>query len=143
MQLGCAKPNYVPSTQEQTREQQSNQEKNSGKCTVQFKNSGVCLDWSWEKIPSETETGSFSFKTYRLENAQAMPVFVDLQFTPKVVLWMPSMSHGSSPVRTQIEGVGKYKALDVFFIMPGEWEIKFQIKDGNQIYDEAIVSTTI
>jgi hypothetical protein len=53
------------------------------------------------------------------------------------------MNHGSSPVFTSLEDTGTYRAKNVFFIMPGEWEIKFQIKEGNQVVDEAIATLTI
>lgn len=135
----CADPTYLPSSQATGQ----NQEQNAGKCAVQFKNSGICIDWKWEKIPTESEMGAFLFKTYRLNTADESPVPMDQVSNPQIVLWMPSMNHGSSPVTTQKEDIGTYRALNVFFIMPGEWEIKFQIKDGNQVLDEAIVTLTI
>ena len=42
----------------------------------------------------------------------------------KVSLWMPSMGHGSSPVKlTQID-VNKYQVSEAFFMMPGTWVVR-------------------
>ncbi len=42
----------------------------------------------------------------------------------KVDLWMPSMGHGSSPVKLASIGVNKYKVSEAFFIMTGEWQVR-------------------
>jgi hypothetical protein len=136
--LGCSDPTYLPPNTNAGQNQPQ-----EASCTLVFKNSGVCIDWKWEKVPTETEVGAFYFKTYRKNLVDGSMVLLDQASTPQIVLWMPSMNHGSSPVFTGQEDVGTYRAKSVFFIMPGEWEIKFQIKEGDQVLDEAIVSLTI
>lgn len=51
-----------------------------------------------------------------------------------VVLWMPSMGHGSAP--TQVErmldsegnlAAGRYRVRNVHFIMGGEWEVRIEL----------------
>ena len=46
-----------------------------------------------------------------------------------LMLWMPTMGHGSFPVKVSEIGMGIYEAKDVFFTMPGLWDIHFQIKE--------------
>ncbi len=54
-----------------------------------------------------------------------------------VVLWMPSMGHGSAP--TQVERAidangniltGVFNVRNVFFIMGGEWEVRVTLTDA-------------
>jgi hypothetical protein len=62
-----------------------------------------------------------------------------------IKLWMPSMGHGSSPVKiSQALGTagapldGVFNVTNVFFVMPGEWEIRVIVKDGNgNLLDQA------
>lgn len=135
---GCADPTYLPSNTNSAQNQQQ-----EASCALAFKNSGVCIDWKWEKMPTESEMGTFYFKTYRKNTVDGSAILFDQASVPHILLWMPSMNHGSSPVSTGQEDTGTYRAKNVFFIMPGEWEIKFQIKEGNQVVDEAIVTLTI
>jgi hypothetical protein len=68
---------------------------------------------------------------------------IDPEGSPSVVLWMPSMGHGSSPVTVTRLDIGTYLANEVFFIMPGEWQIKFQLKRADEVIDEAIVDIVL
>lgn len=63
----------------------------------------------------------------------------DFQFD--VILWMPSMGHGSAP--TSIARIndangntltGTFAVSNMYFIMPGDWEVRFAIKyaDGRE-----------
>ncbi|MBS1960365.1 MAG: hypothetical protein JST80_12885 [Bdellovibrionales bacterium] len=112
-------------------------------CSIRFKKSGLCLSWGWESQPTSTAMGSLVFKTYRANLLDQSPVQVDLESTPQVILWMPEMGHGSRPTTVNPIDVGTYRASDVFFVMPGKWEILFQIKSGESVLDEAVVNVTI
>ena len=48
----------------------------------------------------------------------------------KVSLWMPAMGHGSSPVQIEKLDTENYKVTSVWFIMPGDWDVR--------VNDEAI-----
>ena len=109
---------------------------------VTFQNSGLYLSYAWEKLPTETESGSFIFKTYRPNLADQSPVQMALPKVPEVILWMPSMGHGSSPTTVTELDTGTYRVSDVYFIMPGNWEIKFQLKTSETVDDEAVVPFT-
>lgn len=83
--------------------------------------------------------GNLIFKTYRLNLLDQTPIEVDLFATPQVVLWMPSMGHGSTPTQTAWADQGTYRTTNVFFTMPGDWEIRFQVKNGSEVVDETRV----
>lgn len=115
--LGCAKPNYQDGRRE-------NFEQKTGETCSQ--KSDLCYQITWEKMPTENEVGSFQIQFNQ-----------DLKQAPAVVLWMPDMGHGSSPVKVEAISKSLYRIKDVFFVMPGAWQIKIQIKNGTAV-DEII-----
>ena len=52
------------------------------------------------------------------------------------------MGHGSTPTHTDRVDVGTFRTNNVFFVMPGKWEIRFQINDGETVKESAVVETT-
>ncbi|MBK8203587.1 MAG: hypothetical protein IPK68_15090 [Bdellovibrionales bacterium] len=109
-------------------------------CRSRFQSSGYCLLWQWENNPTSTQVGSLIFKVVRANALDDSPIPVDLTSVPALVLWMSSMGHGSSSTTVEKVDTGSYRAKNVFFIMPGEWELKFQVKDGNTVQDETVVT---
>jgi YtkA-like protein len=53
----------------------------------------------------------------------------------KVVLWMPDMGHGSSPVSLQDIGSNHYMVTDAWFIMKGKWAVKLNFDFNGQNLD--------
>lgn len=134
----CARPNYEQKNA--PNEAQTLQSNALLDCSIQFNTSGNCLWWSWKTYPTETESGVLIFKIYQLKDFPSFPTEVDAPSVPEFVPWMTSMSHGSTPTTVSRIDIGTYEVKDVFFIMPGEWDLKFQIKQGDIVQDEAIVS---
>lgn len=104
-------------------------------CDLNFKQSKLCASFSWEKKPTETENGSFVLEFH---GDQDPSQFVDLITPLAVVLWMPSMGHGSSPVAIEHLGMGQYRVSKVLFPMRGEWDIRIQLKNGTDILDQVV-----
>jgi hypothetical protein len=55
------------------------------------------------------------------------------------------MGHGSAPVKITPQAPGVYEVSDVFFIMPGDWEIQIQLRtplagapDQFQVNEQAV-----
>lgn len=46
-------------------------------------------------------------------------------------LWMPSMGHGSAPLKIQDLGGGIFQVTNVYFIMPGDWQIQLRYQIFN------------
>jgi hypothetical protein len=131
----CSNPRYV--TGPATLERDSTDK--SSECPYRF-SGGECLTLNWVTEPTEKTFGEFVFKVFRANLYDGSAVL--LPTTARVVLWMPSMSHGSSPVKTDTLDVGTFRATRVFFTMRGEWEIRIQIMNGDQVLSEAIVPVT-
>lgn len=62
---------------------------------------------------------------------------IDIDDNVEVVLWMPSMNHGSAP--TQVERAvdaqgdilpGVYLVRNLYFIMGGDWEVRIILTDS-------------
>lgn len=137
--LGCADPHYV---QAQQPPEGGGRKEALMPCHAQF-HSGICVSLEWETQPADDSFGSFIFKTFRQTEPGGevgndnTPIFEDLGNRVSVLLWMPSMGHGSSPVRVERLEPGVYRASQVYFSMRGSWEIRFQIKEENKLVDQA------
>lgn len=113
------------------------------KCAATFAKSGHCVDWYWEVEPTASLEGSLVFKVFRPNLLDQSPVLQDLNETAHVELWMPDMGHGSTESSTERVDQGTYRAKEVFFVMPGLWEIRFQSRQGETTVDQAIVRVEI
>ncbi len=125
--VSCAKPNYqdVAATEQSTQSD----------CTFFSTSENLCLNLQWIKVPTDSEFGSFSLLFYKKQNPEAT---VSPAMTPNIALWMPQMSHGSSPVKMEISHSGDYLVTNVFFIMKGLWEIRVQFKDGEKVIEQIV-----
>lgn len=124
--VACAQPNYqdegVPPADH----------KPASTCALSYAN-GLCVDITWEVQPTDEAAGSFLLKFY---SANTPEVALDPQAKVAVALWMPSMGHGSSPVTVTPVSPGVYHATNVYFVMPGAWEIRIKLKnDKNEIVE--------
>ena len=109
---------------------------------LQFKKSNYSFIVSWQSGPRMGES-KFVMKTWKKNLGTMNGPYHDLSKNLHVFLWMPAMNHGSSPVKIKKIGDGEYEVSDVHFIMGGNWEIKFQLKDSGLVSDEAVVSLSI
>lgn len=130
----CAKPNYASPGRGGVEFQQGNV--GSGVFAV----SGKKIWFAWERQPTDSDFGSFYFRTSSADPRDGFPILEDLPVS--VLLWMPGMGHGSTPVTVEHVGVGTYRASKVFFTMRGDWQIRFQMKDGATVKDEAVLDYT-
>lgn len=125
--------NPVPTADTQRRE--------SLTCDFTFQ-AGLCAQLTWTKPADSDNTGTFQLQFFRGNERvgpEAGTVFVKL--------WMPSMGHGSSPVTTVVltdnGAIGLFEARNVFFVMPGAWDIRVQLKNGTQLLDEATLAIQV
>lgn len=109
--------------------------KHQGACNMYYSQSQLCADMAWLKTPTEQEQGSFDLKFYSKESLDQL---ISPNFDVFVLLWMPGMGHGSSPVTVSKLSEGHYRVSNVFFVMKGEWEIHIQIKDGDKLIEEVV-----
>ncbi len=69
--------------------------------------------------PSSTKAAAFD-----MEFSGDLSIYDDVS----VLLWMPSMGHGSAPVKLDKLGPAQFRVTNVYFIMPGDWEIRLSLK---------------
>lgn len=131
--VACAHPNYQDDVAP------SNDHKPASTCALAYAN-GTCVDIIWEVQPTDEAAGSFLLKFY---SANAPEVAVDPQAKVAVVLWMPSMGHGSSPVTVTPVSAGVYRATNVYFVMPGAWEIRIKLKNDKNETAEVVQAINI
>lgn len=129
----CAKPNYVDGLEGKI-------DGVTGVCGFVFSSENLCLKTQWTQKPTESTYGEMIL-SFVDRSDPSRPV--DPVAEPVIVLWMPSMGHGSSPVKIERLDVGKFRASEIFFIMPGPWDIRYQLKNGSQIVEEKIQKVTI
>ncbi len=132
MLASCADPRYVDGPQ-------TDIDTVTG-CGHVFKSENLCLKTAWVQRPSESTYGEMTLSFVDVNDETRL---VDPKNEPFIVLWMPSMGHGSSPVTMERIDVGRYKASEIFFIMPGPWDIRYQLKSGSDVVEERIQKITI
>lgn len=135
--LGCAKPTYINSNDTGKKNTEQKQGATTYDCSLKWNSKNYCLSWSWKKKPTEEDYGSMILRVYQLSALDNFAEPVDLNSIPQVILWMPSMNHGSSPTTVKRISIGTFQVDDVFFTMPGKWEIRFRLLDGDSV-DEVI-----
>jgi hypothetical protein len=116
-----------------------NTEEVSNECEFYFETENLCLKPAWDIMPTENTFGSMTL-TFTDKNISRP---ISPRNMPFIQLWMPSMGHGSSPVTVTLIKEGIYKAEDIFFIMPGPWDIKYQLKNDSDVIEEMIQKLTI
>jgi nitrogen fixation protein FixH len=107
-------------------------------CEMFFKSENLCLEQKWEILPSRTTMGQMTLTFKDHEGRVISP-----KNTPFVLLWMPSMGHGSRPVTITLVEDGIYSVTNVKFIMGGPWDIHYQLKDGSKVVEEFIQKISI
>ncbi len=127
--LGCVKPRYVVRDDRLFSQASSCERKFSG-----FK----CVELKWDVLPVVNEDASLVLVVTD-ENGK----LVDLPVLPFVELFMPDHHHGSSLVDVTRLGTGLYRAEHLNFFMVGRWEIRAQLKNGDQVLEQVVWETTL
>lgn len=133
--VGCIQPKYAP-------KEELNPNAEIKSCPHKLSTSGKCISLDWEVLPTEEDFGQFLIKIWRPNLADESELLEEVKDDVSVFLWMPSMNHGSSPVTVKQEDIGTYRVSDVFFTMPGEWEIHIQLKNNNEVKDQVAIPFT-
>lgn len=62
---------------------------------------------------------------------------------PFVELYMPDHHHGSTDVKVKELATGLYHADEMNFFMPGEWEIRVQIRHEENVVEQLVWTYTL
>ncbi|MFP5520208.1 MAG: hypothetical protein ACLGGX_09910 [Bdellovibrionia bacterium] len=113
--IGCAEPKNAP-------EDINLQQNQSGAKCLQ----DTCLYLFWQQTP----------EALKLLSAQVVIVNKNLSLTTEsiesIYLWMPSMGHGSSPIKIKSIDPSNLKLDEIYFLMAGDWELRIKLKDINE-----------
>ncbi len=104
-------------------------------CRLEFQSQTLCADFIWVKEPRGSDEGAMKVYFWHKDQPGTYADLGTLQLGVK--LWMPDMGHGSQKVKVDSAKdpngqslPGIYDAAEVMFVMSGEWEIHFQLKDS-------------
>lgn len=132
-QFACAQPNYQDA-QPLAKESKPG----TDACPLYFKTEDLCANYAWIAKPTEDDMGSFRLNFWKRADSQP----ADPTLTLKVILWMPDMGHGSSPVKLTKQAVGQYLVENVFFSMRGDWQIRFQLRNAQAVTEEQVADVS-
>lgn len=127
--IGCARPDYI------TPEDLNNQGLGtpSEECTLRFPNTQTCVQAQWAQAPSTARAGELVLTLSR-------------QFAGGLtaLLWMPSMGHGSAPIKIETLGPHQYRLSNLYFVMPGDWDVRLYLKNEmGEIVDQVFISLVV
>lgn len=88
-------------------------------CHSQFKN--FCAHLGMHAEP--TKSSNYEFVVDLVATAQDLAKVTDV----KVVLWMPSMGHGTTPVKVQRLDAKHFQVTEANFIMEGLWSVNLEV----------------
>lgn len=134
----CARPDYVNPS-----ELHGAQNSVNHSCALNLAQSGLCASLTWTQGPVSPAESEFILKFWNAAYSSENGPYVDPTNNLSVVLWMPSMGHGSSPVTIEKLESGVFRVRRVYFIMPGEWEIRTFLKNGATVIDQATLTLTL
>lgn len=107
-----------------------------------FKKSELSFSLAWDQSPHMGEN-KFTLKIWNSASGTVNGPYVDPTNNLHIFLWMPSMGHGSSPVKITKTQPGVYEVTNVYFIMGGKWELKLQLLNDGKLVDETVLPYTL
>lgn len=128
--VACARPNYISA--EELNPQNKPQEDVIS--VPEFPVLKIRASLKWSQAP--TSQGAQDFILDLEGNVKEFE-------TLTILLWMPSMGHGSAPVKIERLSDYQYHVKNVYFIMPGDWEIRLLLKKDKQLLDQLYIPLMI
>lgn len=105
-------------------------------CQLRFEKMNLCLKITWLLGPRATGESQL-IAELTTEPIEAQDVS---GYTLKATLWMPEHGHGSSPVTIEQIEPAKFLIKSVYFIMPGKWDVIFNLVEQDVVIDTATLS---
>lgn len=119
-------------------------------CPLKFPKAGYCAELTWDQPPTDQDPASFMLRFWDSAKATRNGPYSDPNGTAFVMLWMPSMGHGSARVtlvHSKDSGgqdvPGVFEGSNAIFIMPGDWDVRVQLRQGTSVREEAILKIKI
>jgi hypothetical protein len=112
-------------------------------CQIELAQSGLCASITWDTAPSTQGDSQATLRFWDAASATAAGPYRDVDGEVAVKLFMPSMGHGSQKVNVAAQGGGVYALSNVIFSMPGDWEVRVQIKQDGKIVDQGVLAVSL
>ena len=130
--FACAKPRY------ESKEAVEALVASSTKgCALHWEQVKVCLDVIWSQPPKTNASNEFILTLFQESSQGFKQAYAPEGTNIDVFLWMHSMNHGSRPVEIVPISPGVFQIRQIFFIMPGDWDIHVRLRSDKTVLDEA------
>ncbi len=126
----CARPDYIS-------KEELNPSQQPGDCPLVFTSTQICFAVTWLRGPTISGSSDFELRFWDKNTGTKNGPYINPPGTLGILLWMPSMSHGSAPVTITPLAIGEFKVTNVYFVMPKDWEVQFSLENGGQVTDQA------
>ena len=123
---GCGKSPFLKMTDKSSDANIRNRETLSNRVILAFPNRPLKVEVLWPSGPVSDELLSAYLIFFDSQNQMVDPP--NFYFEPT----MPDMGHGTSPVLIFKISQGLYKIDEIFFSMPGRWQIEIGLKDSDK-----------
>lgn len=100
-----------------------------------FKTTSQLINLNWITDINTVEEGKV---VIILTKNNAISDLSDYTLTP--FIWMESMGHGSSPIIVTKLGDGIYELSEIYFTMPGDWQLHLQLKKNNALVEDVVIN---
>ena len=128
----CANPEYA---------QKNKIESLQADCDVYFEKLTACGKLTWSGTSVSTPGTQFQMNIVEFSDSSQIEKLAGASL--KVILWMPSMGHGSSPTSVNKISDTSFDVSNVHFIMGGYWEIRFELYQGSTLIDKTMLALEI
>lgn len=138
--MGCGSSplfNHTSAPDPDQQQQQPKPEANQKK----FSKIDTYFTITWPKMASASDESSFQILIEPNSEGVAKPIFDEYEL--EVELWMPDHGHGAPPV--EIVKISAFEVIvrDIWFIMPGHWEVRLRLKQGQQVVDQYVLEVNL
>jgi hypothetical protein len=120
-----------------------NEHEPANDCPLEFPKASLCASVKWDSALSTEDENTGTLHFWKKGGSGESGPYADPGATVSILLWMPAMGHGSSPVTVTPQGEGVYSVSKAYFIMPGDWEVRVQLKQGHQLLEQAVLPVTL
>lgn len=99
------------------------------RCDYRWEAQQVCAQWTWTAAPASDEDAEARVELFAMGGS----TLASHAYTIHASIVMPSMGHGSAPVRVVpvLNRPGQFVLTRLSFFMRGPWEIRLDLVDQN------------
>jgi hypothetical protein len=100
-------------------------------CPIEFPKAGLCAAFDWLVIPTTENEAKLTLRFWDMATSKPIGPYKDPTDRLALELMMDmggGHGHGSAPTRFARKAAGVYEFSRLFFVMLGDWQMKFQLR---------------